>query len=117
MRTRFVPILALALACHSGKSGEPDMQPQEAQPETTLTVANQGFVDMDIYVLPQGGSRIRLGTSTGNSTSTMKIPAFLVNIPTTLRFLCSPIGGNRSPVSQSISVTAGDDVELQIPPG
>ena len=115
VRMLVIPILALALACHSGQSGEPDEQLQAAP--TYLTVANQGFTDMDIYVLPQSGGRVRLGTSTGNTTSSMRIPDYLVATPINLRFLCSPIGGSRSPVSQSISVQPGDNVELQIPPG
>jgi hypothetical protein len=116
VRIRVVPILLLlAVACHSGKSGQPGDQP-EPTPQTHLTVVNQAFLDMDIYVLPQDGARVRLGTATGNATQTFRIPDFLVRTPITMRFLCVPIGGNHSPVSQSVSVSPGDDVELQIPP-
>jgi hypothetical protein len=35
---------------------------------------------------------------------------------TTLRFFADPIGGNRTPVSEEITVQEGDEVGLRIPP-
>lgn len=122
MRARSI-LLALALAagpvalpaCRSttqvGASGT-------AAPATTTTlrVVNQAFLDMDVYVVSQNGARQRLGTATGNSTSTMRIPSSLLFGPTTLRFIADPIGGTHAEVSTSILVSAGDQVEMTIPP-
>ena len=108
-------MLVLALACHSGKSAQPDPD-AGPPPKTTLTVINQAFLDMDVYALPQDGARIRIGTSTGNSTMHFDIPSFLVRTSTTMRFLMVPIGGNYAPRSQLIQVNPGDEVDLTIPP-
>jgi len=118
VRIRVAPVLlmlSLALACHSGSSGKPDDQ-AEPIPKTHLTVINQGFLDMDIYALPQDGARVRLGSATGNSTAHMTIPDYLVRTPITMSFLMIPIGGNYAPRSQVIQVNPGDEVELTIPP-
>ena len=108
-------LLALALACHSGSSAQPNDE-AGPPPKTTLTVINQGFLDMDVYALPQDGARVRVGTSNGNSTQHFTIPNYLVRTPITMRFLMIPIGGNYAPRSQMIQVNPGDEVELQIPP-
>jgi hypothetical protein len=108
-------LLVLAAACHSGTGGQPG-DAAEPVPKTTLTVVNQAFLDMNVYALPQDGARVRIGTVTGNSTQTFRLPEYLVRTPITMRFLLDPIGGNRAPISNTISVSPGDNVELQIPP-
>jgi hypothetical protein len=35
---------------------------------------------------------------------------------TSLRFLADPIGSNRTPISEEITVEVGDEVVLRIPP-
>ena len=98
-------------ACHHG-APEPPPGPQA---QTTLRVQNQGFPDMNIFLL-RSGQRIRLGQVTGNTTTTLVIPSYALAGPTTLRFLADPIGGTRAPVSQEITVSPGDHVQLIIPP-
>ena len=85
------------------------------QPDTYVYVDNQGFTDMDIYVL-SGGQRVRLGTAVGVKTTKFKLPAFLVGGMQQVRFLARPIAGNHSPVSEQITITPGEDVTLTIPP-
>ncbi len=114
--------LAVALGCivasagcvpwrhHAAQSANPQSGP------TMLTVNNQGFLDMDIYVVQDGGQRIRLGTATGSSTTTMRIPNDLIFGPTQLRFRADPIGGTRSSFSTAITVLPGDTVQMTIPP-
>lgn len=108
-------LLSLALACHSGKSGQPNDEAQPI-PKTTLTVINQGFLDMDVFALPQDGPRVRIGTSNGNTTQHFDLPNYLVRTSITMRFMMIPIGGNYAPRSQMIQVNPGDEVELTIPP-
>lgn len=115
MRVAPIVLLSLALACHSGRSGQPDDQ-AEPVPKTTLTVINQGFLDMDVYALPQDGARVRIGTSNGNTTQHFNLPTYLVRTPVAMRFLMIPIGGNYAPRSQLIQVNPGDEVDLTIPP-
>jgi hypothetical protein len=81
---------------------------------TTVTVDNQSFYDMTIYVLR--GQRVRLGTARGNSRTTLTIPPSIVAGVSTLRFIADPIGSSRASVSEEISVNPGDSVGLTIPP-
>ncbi len=72
---------------------------------------------MVIYLLQGGGgTRIRLGTANGNSTSTFTIPQQYVFGVSSLQFLADPVGGTRTPVSDQIQVSPGDQVRLIIPP-
>ncbi|MEO6446023.1 MAG: hypothetical protein ABIZ91_13710 [Gemmatimonadaceae bacterium] len=80
-----------------------------------LQVENQAFNDATIYLVT-GSQRIRLGQANGNSTTKLRIPSHYIFGPTPLQFIADPIGGNRTPVSESITVTAGDVVVLRIPP-
>ena len=88
---------------------------QEAERPTTLRVRNQGFLDVNVYAV-RGGQRVRLGTVTGNSTQVLRIPPFLLNGITPLRFVADPIGNQRTPTSDEIVVTPGDEVQIFIPP-
>jgi hypothetical protein len=80
-----------------------------------LQVKNQGFSDMVIYAV-SGAQRVRLGLATGNSTKSFTIPTYLTRGAGPLRFLADPIGSNRTPVSEEMSVRPGDIVTLTIPP-
>jgi hypothetical protein len=113
--TRTVVLTAFALlagACATNKSKGGAVP----EPTTTVRVENQAFNDMTVYVVQQAGNRIRLGTVTGNSTQTLKIPRGIVFGPTSLRFLVDPIGSNRTASSFDITVAPGDEVKLTIPP-
>ena len=80
-----------------------------------VVVENQGFADMVIYAI-SGGQRVRLGMATGHSTKTFTVPRYLTAGAGPIRFLADPIGGNRTPVSEEMSVRPGDLVTLTIPP-
>lgn len=86
---------------------------QEPQPATTLKVDNQGILDMTIYAL-RGAERVRLGIAGGLKTTVLPIPPRMVFGPTSLRFLGDPIGSNRNPVSDEISIAPGDQVTWTI---
>ena len=104
------------VACHNGAPPQTGDEDNGQVAQTTLEVTNQWFADMDIYVV-QNGQRIRLGLATGNSTSDFVIPSAIVNgAAIRLRFIASPIGGNHSPVSDEITVSPGDNLQLTIPP-
>ena len=104
--------LVLALAGCGGRRARGPAPP--AGPRTTVRVENQNFLDMNVYVL-NGTQRVRLGTVSGVSTRVLTIPSNLVFGTATLRFMLDPVGSTRSPISQEISVRAGDQVVLTIP--
>jgi hypothetical protein len=70
---------------------------------------------MTIYVY-RSSQRVRLGIANGNSTTRFVIPSNLIFGSTPLRFQGDPIGRNRQPISQEITVSPGDEVILTIPP-
>lgn len=104
--------LALSAACVGNKKEDEAAEPV---PVTMLKVDNQAFLDMTIYVY-RSSQRVRLGIANGNSTSRFVIPSNLIFGSTPLRFQADPIGRNRQPISQEITVTPGDEVVLTIPP-
>jgi hypothetical protein len=104
-------MLAILAAC-AGRSPDTDTEP--AGP-AMVQVQNQGFTDMVIYAI-SSGQRVRLGLATGNSTKTFTVPRYLTGGAGPIRFLADPIGGNRTPVSEEMSVHPGDLVTLTIPP-
>jgi hypothetical protein len=107
------PLAFLLVLASCGGTRRAPADPQEA---TYVRVENQSTLDMNIYVL-RSGQRVRLGTATAHQTSRFRIPRDLIFGITPLRFMADPIGGNRTPVTQEIAVTAGDEIVLTIPPG
>jgi len=103
--------IILAAACAHASHA-----PQEAPERTVLKVENQGFPDMNIFVLVESSNRVRLGTVTGTSNAYFTLPDYLIRGTRELRFQALPIATPRGPVSQSITVTPGDTVVLVIPP-
>ena len=112
---RILAPLALALVL-AFCSRNPRADQASPDAPTYVSVDNQSTLDMNIYVL-RGSQRIRLGTATAHMTTRFQLPRDVVFGITSLRFLADPIGSNRTPVSQEIAVTAGDEIVLRIPPG
>lgn len=111
-----LPILVGALvfgtACRAASEEDEAAEPAQI---TTLTVKNQAFLDMNVFVY-RSTQRVRLGTATGSNTTKFTIPPTMLFGATPLRFQAVPIGGNRQSVTQEISVSPGDAVDLVIPP-
>jgi hypothetical protein len=111
-------LLMTPVACHNGTPpATTDDDSQMVVAKTTLEVTNQWFADMTIYVV-HSGQRLRLGLATGDATTDFVIPSAVVNGPSIqLRFVADPVGGTHAPVSDEITVSPGDSVQLTIPPG
>lgn len=82
--------------------------------EATVRVENNKFPDMVVYVLTDGGLRQRIGTAVGNTTTILKIPDFILNSSSDMRFILRPIGGGRERQSDRIWVSRGDEVVLTL---
>lgn len=105
-----------AAACTTPNQAGTSASANPANAVTTIKVVNEAFLDMDVYVVPQNGARLRLGTATGNTTTILTIPSTAIFGPTQLRFVADPIGGQHAEVSTSIQVNPGDQVVMTIPP-
>lgn len=103
-------LVAAAVGCASAPRNEAD----ELARRSTVTVDNQSFSDMTVYVTR--GQRVRLGTAQGKAKTVFTIPRSLVGGTSTLRFIADPIGSSRQSVSEEIAVSEGDEVGLMIPP-
>ena len=113
---RLLPTLVLLAAVAAGGCAMNKRLPDSAPERTVIKVDNQGFPDMNVYVLPEGSNRIRLGTVTGTTSAYFTLPDYLVRSARELRFQALPIATPRGSVSQSIVVSPGDTVVLTIPP-
>jgi hypothetical protein len=111
IRASYILTLVALAGCGSRSAG---VSPEPSGP-AMVQVENQGFSDMVIYAL-NGAQRVRLGTATGHSTRRFTIPRYLIGGAGPLRFLADPVGGNRTPVSEEMTVQPGDLVTLTIPP-
>jgi hypothetical protein len=115
MRSVIRPSQLVALVILAACGGRPAESSASPEGQAMLQVENRSFADMVIYAV-SGPQRIRLGMATGNSTRSFPLPAYLVRTGGPLRFLADPIGGNRTPVSEEMTVQPGDIVTLTIPP-
>jgi len=115
---RFIPavFMSIGVAFAAGCAHSSHMHEQGGPIRTVLKVENQGFPDMNVFVLPEASGRVRLGTVTGTSNAYFVLPEYLLRGPRELRFQALPIATPRGEVSQSIVVTPGDTVVLTIPP-
>jgi len=99
-----------AVACHRRA-----VEPINPLAETALSVDNQNFLDMNVYLI-RGGQRIRLGTVPGLSKQILMVKPELIGYGTEVRVEVHPIGGRGNPISETISVKPGDVIQLTIPP-
>jgi hypothetical protein len=110
-RTLLCGVVVALSACT--RKAEPSARPLE--PPTTVLVENRSWSQQTVYVV-RSAQRTRLGQVSAASSRTFVIPRALIFGATTLRFIADPIGGDQLPVSQEITVIAGDQVRLIIPP-
>lgn len=83
--------------------------------KTIIEVENTGFDDAVVYAV-QGLRVHRLGTVNGMTIQQLVIPPEFLFDAAALRFSVRPIGTQSSSVSDEISVTSGEKVNLFIPP-
>jgi hypothetical protein len=103
-------VLAVGVACH-----RPAAAPLNPRAELAVTVDNQNFLDMDVFII-RGGQRLRLGMVPGISSRILMVRPELIGYGTEVQFEVHPIGGRGNPITETISVRPGDVIRLTIPP-
>jgi hypothetical protein len=83
---------------------------------TYVRVENQAWLDVDVFALGTAGQRTRLGSVTGNSQATLRIPDSIVGLGRELQFLVDPVGSRVQGTSFNIFVSPGSQVRLTVPP-
>jgi hypothetical protein len=105
-----LPVVLAAGACH-----RPAAAPLNPRAEVAVTVENQNFLDMDVFLI-RGGQRVRLGMVPGLSSRMLMVRPELIGYGTEVQFELHPIGGRGNPLSETITVRPGDVIHLTIPP-
>lgn len=100
-------------ACTSAsQSHQPPIVPQLSAPTATVTVHNEQWADMRVYVV-DGTAEYRLGMVPAMSSATFKVPK-VISTPSELRFLASSPTSDESRSSEPVTVFAGSAVEFTI---
>src|SRR5260221_10180473 len=110
LSSTWVLVALAAAACHRGA-----VAPINPQAEVAVTVDNQNFLDMNVFII-RGGQRIRLGTVPGLTSRILMVRPELIGYGTDLQFELHPIGGRSDPVTRTISVHPRDGIHLRMPP-
>ena len=103
-------LVGLCAACHRSAAS-----PINPRAEVALTVENQNFLDMDVFIV-RGTQRIRLGMVPGVSSRILMVRPELIGYGTEVRFEVHPIGGRANPITETVTVRPGDVIHLTIPP-
>lgn len=111
---RHLLLLLLPVLLLAGCAGNRNRGGADGSTRTTVEVENRSWSAVNVYAI-RGGQRVRLGTVQAVSTQVLTIPAAIVSGVTSLSFLIDPIGSNRTPISQEISVREGDQITLYVP--
>ena len=115
IRLLVVAFVALALgACGSTRQTGPEVGP--AAEGTIVTVRNQSWLQMNIYVVVSGSQRIRIGTVNGNATANLTLGEHIVGIGREVSFIADPVGSSQTAQSFDLYVRRGERVTLTIPP-
>jgi hypothetical protein len=118
MRTRLGTGAAVALAgllagaCASGTGGAVETNGAGGD-GTVVEVSNHNWSDVTVYAV-QLGTRTRLGTVVSMTTRRFTLPAQTRLADGGLRLMASPIGSNRSHLTDLILVDHGDRIEWNL---
>jgi hypothetical protein len=101
------------MACHRGATFGADA-PDPVTPEPRATIRNYNWRDVTIYLV-RGPTRTRLGFVNAHDSRTFVLPRALM--PTgTVRLMVDPIAASGGYVSDEITVSPGQVVELAVMP-
>lgn len=107
-----LPTTAAAQSAQPGQDGAET--PAVVEARTTLTVKNQNWLDMRVFMV-RNGARVSLGTVTSMSERTFEVPdAALGGGGFGARVVADPIGSRRGWASESLSFFPGDQMEVTL---
>lgn len=86
---------------------------QRSEEPIRLEIENGNYLDVTVYVMPDGASH-RIGQVTGASSTTLVVPRSLVPASGRFRLLVSPIGSREAYLSEDILAMPGDVVQLRV---
>jgi hypothetical protein len=107
-----VILVVLVLSGCGGRSRSP-FRAGGGNEAIRIEVRNDNFLDVTVYVLPDGVSH-RIGDVTGSSSATLDVPARLIFAATSMRLLVNPIGSREAYLSEEILVSHGDLIRLHV---
>jgi len=99
-------IAATACATNQASTAAPTRE------RMVVTVKNTNWMDVDVFAV-RGTARARIGSVTGLSTSTFRVPAEYAP-DGNLQLLVDPIGSNATYLTEKIAVSPGQHVELTV---
>jgi hypothetical protein len=108
-----VAILAVLVLSGCGGRARSPFRAGGGDETIRVEVRNDNFLDVTVYVLPDGVSH-RIGDVTGSSSATLDVPARLILAATSVRLLVNPIGSPQTYLSEEILVTPGDLIRLHV---
>lgn len=108
MYTAYAGLTLVTGACATNH-GSGAAQPPE---RVTVTVKNTNWMDMDVFAV-RGGTRSRVGSVTGLTTATLHVPTDFAP-DGILQFMVDPVGSDGTYVTEKISVSPGQRIELTI---
>ncbi len=119
MKTKKIlaPLLGLVLATFAlpvtGDATVPVVEDSVRADAVQVRVVNNNWLDMRIYAVVSG-RLVRLGTVTGLSSETLKIPRGLVGFADDLELVARGIGSRFEVYRASVLVSPGDVLEFRI---
>jgi hypothetical protein len=102
----------LSSACATNRVSE-QQRMADRNAAAKMTVRNDNWLDVVIYAV-HGTSRIRVGTVAGSSTQTFRLTSETVNGTTPLQILADPIGSSSTYITEPVTLSRGQRLELQV---
>jgi len=77
---------------------------------------NQANDQADVYAVPVAGDPVRIGTVFAGRTTQLTVPATAIGGDGTVNIVARIFAGNRAPRTGRISLSAGQSVQVTLPP-
>lgn len=107
-----VATAGLGSACGGRNDVEDEPEPDPQAP-TPLTVANNHWLDVVVWVM-HDGEFTRVGTVTAASSSEFFLPPWMIGPTRSIRLTAHPIGGNGAVRTELIHIQPGQFIEWHL---